>query len=280
MDISRHIQTKKIKYPIPSSKKMPSSISMIISNYNHSHMVMRILWQLAHTQRYMPSNFEVIVTDSGSNKENRDIIENMLLCYRMRLNMRYVYVDCSEQRNKDPKFNGYGPCINAAVKNAKYNLICYCDSSILVPPDYLWDLSYPHTESNKRFVRSPLKNANAKQSEEIVKSGSWEDFDKFGQFKQSQGRPSWSVSKKNFINVGGMDESMLYYGSTDDDFVLRLIMNGCDNVMSQSYVLHLFHEEPHRKGDPRNLAIFKEHARNNTKVVNVNKNWGQYTWIK
>jgi glycosyltransferase involved in cell wall biosynthesis len=278
MDPNQHQDTKPVHYPEPSADLMPQAVSMVVSNYNHSEMLRRLVWLLSQTQKLIPREFELLITDSGSNDENVELVERMLAIFGSQLNIRYVYIDCSDERQADPKFNGYARCVNAGVKLAKHNIIVYADSSILIPDDYLWDLAYPHgTPNARRFVRSPLLNATKEQAK--LFNCRWEKWQDFSPFTPSHGRPSWSIKKQHFMEVGGMDEDMCRYGAVDDDFVLRTIMNSCENLISRSPVLHIYHEEKHRHCDPRNMKIFEDHAGREIKVVNTNREWGRYSAI-
>ena len=251
----------------PSQRTMPESISVLIGNYNHSRFIQALVYRLAYWQSIYPKHLEVIISDSGSNETNQQIIKDMLAEMRGSLRMKYIYLDKSAERKENPRFNGYAFCVNAGAREAQGDVLIHCDSSILVSPTYPQAMSSPHMERERLFVRAGLTNHTEEHTqramqEEHYKTKSWDelvaDLGKNPRF--SLGRPAWSVTKQAFEDVGGMDESMQTYGAIDDDFVTRLMLLGYENVQADVFVIHQFHTED-RKSDGTNERKMRENIK-------------------
>jgi glycosyltransferase involved in cell wall biosynthesis len=266
---------------------MPKSVSVLISNYNHSRFIKALVDQIAYSQLVYPKRLEVIITDSGSDLANQVMIHGMLEEYREVLRMKYVCLDKSAERAANPRFNGYAFCVNVGAQQAAGDVLIHCDSSILIPPTYLEALASPHMERDQLFVRAGLCNIDEKETRLCMAQKMWERgwnsivaHYKMPR-KKSLGRPAWSVTKKAFEVVGGMDESMQTYGAIDDDFVTRLMMSGYNNVEADIYVIHQFHTED-RKNDGVNEGKMHKHCRERTTTVETSSdcdkvmaNWTQ-----
>ncbi len=279
-----HNSHQQLVYPKPLPEHFPVKTSVIIGNYNHSKMVVRLVDNLFYGVK-RDDETEIIIGDSGSDKENQFIIFDLMEQYKGKFPIKYIYCDLSKERAEIPKFHGAVFCVNAAARVAKHDILIYCDSSIILPPSFLFELSSPHCGSMHGFVRAPLLNINMGDVVENEDDRKQPDYyqklkDKFWGTK-SHGRPTWSIRKEDYILLGGMDEEMRYYGIGDDDLVTRCIMRGYGNWMSETEVLHIYHPEPRDDNNHYNARLMQEHINNFQFVVNREKaEWGTYTWVK
>ena len=88
------------------------------------------------------------------------------------------------------------------------------------------------------------------------------------------------MTKKEFIEIGGYDEDFVGYAGDDNDFVQRLLKNGCEYYCNNAKVVHLFHgkrcdSDYHWKNPAWVYNHFLYQVRKHKIVRNENKEWGK-----
>jgi len=97
-------------------------ISIIIPTLNSAKTIQNTL-RLIYSNNFPKEHFEVIVVDNGSTDATERAVRNFPV----------VLLKCLKR--------GQGPARNLGLKNAKGDLICFTDSDILIPKDWLAKMS-------------------------------------------------------------------------------------------------------------------------------------------
>lgn len=282
IDFDSHTHHNQMIYK-PDDVRMPKSVSLVISNYNHTDMALSLLGRIITFQTIIPSEFEIIVSDSGSMAENVAPILSFMDFNKNKIKLKFVYRDMAYAREKyGPAFHGAGFTMNMAAQVAEGDVLIYCDSSIIVPDNFIFEMAHPHVAPNF-FVRAPLWDIKQENVNIIDKKTLYNmsyaqvlgSIDR-SKLKHSMGRPAWSVRLEDYKKIGGMDEDMLYYGVSDDDFVTRLLMIGYKNMMSVSRVIHVWHPQIRDTYYGHNFHIMRSHINKGIWQVNKDKKWGYY----
>ncbi len=273
-----HNSHQQIVYP----KDLPvwgTPVSLMVGNFNHSKMVRRFVENIFLSQPIGSREYyEIVVADSGSDAENIAEIKKLMQEFRGVFPFQFVYVDKTEDRCRIPGFHGFSFCVNAGARVANNDILIYCDSSIIVPPYFLAEMTMPHCGGLNGFLKAPLVNLHSEPDFDHRDIQYYQKIKEKYQLINSHGRPAWSVKKASFIALGGMDEEMTRYSVVDDDFVCRFIMAGGGNWISESEVIHIYHPEPRDDSGGYNAQIMEHHIQTGQVVVNQGKNWGEYTW--
>lgn len=283
MHFLQHQITQEFKYP--KNRIMPESVSVITGSYNHARFFRSLVHRLVNCQEILPEKYEIVVGDTGSNKENQDIFNEILEEYKGKVLIKYVYINKNNMRHI-PHFHAWSFSINAAIKASVGDIVVYCDSQILVPPRLISSLASPHMEADNIFIRSKTLNFSHQETDVAIN----EDFYKkpwneilslVSKKKYSLGRTSWGVRREALIKVGGADERFTHYGCHDDDMILRLMLNGYKNMMADVECIHQRHEDTDRNATDRyNETILKNNLNKKLLVANCGVNWGSFDWIK
>lgn len=267
--------------PFTGNGVMPESVSVHISNYNHARFIQQLVYRLVNCQSELPQNYEIILTDGGSHVSDIELLKSLLEEYSD-VKMTLVLLDKSKERAENSNFNSYSFCINAGAQVSTGDVFIHCDSSILVPDDFVQQMASPHTVDEKIVLRAGLVNYNEEETrqafEEQVYQKDWKSIVGIIQrkLKFSLGRPAWSVRREAFFEVGGMDQEMVVYSEIDDDFITRLIMRGYSNMHIDSFVIHQYHQENRNNHGGVNHRKMLEHIRKRQWRVNEGKEIGQY----
>jgi hypothetical protein len=104
-------------------------------------------------------------------------------------------------------------------------------------------------------------------------------FERLGKKKTSLGRSGWSVQKKELLAVRGVDERFTHYGCHDDDLIVRLMMNGCRNMMGGTAAIHQRHKEDRDSSDKYNETLLKNNVATGCIIPN-DELFGHYDWVK
>jgi len=85
--------------------------------------------------------------------------------------------------------------------------------------------------------------------------------------------------RNEYFSIGGYDEDFIGYASDDNDFVERVLANGCHYLYTDAQIVHLFHgatcdsfADPENKDWVYNQRLLNE--RRGTIIRNKNKEWG------
>ncbi len=252
--------------------------SIIIPSFNSRALLKNVLRHLVQ-QKYERTLFEIIVVDDGSTDGTEQFVKNFLAAERGDLNYTYLYFPRNRERRRgDGNFRA-GIARNQGVKAAKGKYLCFLDSDIIVPPDYLLRLK----ELHERFdviqnVRLHLKNkkknyavsyelVNPQKDTFILEGSYWgklfecSDWESLPFFWKYTCTYSLSLSKELFLAAGGFKKTFVYYGFEDTDLGYRLWKMGAKFHLSKILTYHLETDEDRteyrKSGLERHLVLSK-----------------------
>jgi len=236
-----------INRPGPSIK-----FSVIIPSFESGDEVVKVLRSLRN-QSLDSKLFEVILVDDGSRDKTLQLIQNEILDNGLgNYYFRYFYWD----RSSNPNDYRAGLARNFGVSVSLGQFLCFLDSDILVPPNYLENLEYLfqfHDVIQAR--RDMLTEAASSQARAhmafdhgsiYADSEYWENFK--SQESWTQLRHFWkytctyalSVRKTCFFEAGWFSPEFFTYGFEDVDLGYRLAKQGRRFYLNQNAVYHLF----------------------------------------
>ena len=124
---------------ILSCAKEPK-ISIIITYYNMGKFILDCIKSIEN-QSY--KNYEIIIVDDGSNKENKEVLKN--------INHKIVTLDYNQ---------GQLCALYEGLKQAQGEFICMVDSDDILLPNYLKTLLCAHLNSNFALISSQKGEIN------------------------------------------------------------------------------------------------------------------------
>jgi len=273
-------------YQYGNKKEMPESISVVTGSYNYSHFLRHLIYRMTKVQVALPKKYEIVIADTGSTTEDQEKMLALMEEYRGVVNIKYVMHNKNDIRGSIPHFHAWSFGVNAAFNAAENDVVIYCDSSILVPEDFVLSLGSPHVRHDKLFTRCATYNYNMKETEvsiqeEMYKRPWNEIWALLSKKKSSLGRSGWSVKRKELLDVRGADVRFTHYGCHDDDLIMRMMMNGCRNMSSDTKAVHQSHSDTDRNArDKYNEKILIQNVRGKVIRPNTQADFERYDWIK
>lgn len=234
-------------------------ISVIIPSYNNREYLLNTIKHLAR-QNLSSSKFEVIVVDDGSNDGSQQAVTALAQEYLGKLNFKYIYSPRLKPRKMGDANYRAGISRNLGVKNSSGRILCFLDSDILTPPNYLEDLLEKHRRfdviqckrlnlvNEKSDANIRFEDVNAEVDTFSTEDGYWE---KFYALKDWGAEPFFwkytctyglSVSAKLFKRVGWIRKGFVFYGFEDVELGYRLAQVGARFHLNETITYHLFHK--------------------------------------
>jgi len=250
-------------------------ISVIIPSFNRHNLLKWNLLSLVN--QFIISDVEVIVLNDGLEDATADICYQ----YKDRLNLKYIFTG---QRNKIGNFiwriPGYA--INIGVKQSSGDIIILCCAEMFHANSSI-DLitSVLHGEDADKIIAIPQgKDDNGSFLRHVeLTNGNFEMYEYDRQPKLDNVRlPFFMAMKRNaFIDIGGYDEDFTGTDFDDNDFVDRLIKNGCNHVETPAKIIHLWHNRLPMTSERKirydyNKKLYEE--RKDVIIRNAGKEWG------
>lgn len=230
--------------------------SVVVPTFNSKLLVKNVIKHLLE-QSYDRSRFEIIVVDDGSSDGTQEYIRNFLSPEFGSCQFSYLYFPRSKARNRgDGNFRA-GIARNQGVKAARGKLLCFLDSDIIVPQNFLQDLEEKHkTFDVIQNIRLHLKNkkgnetlnydsVSPKKDTFVQEAGYWS---KLFQTKNWESLPffwkytctySLSLPKELFQRVGWFRKTFVFYGFEDTDLGYRLWQAGAKFHLNPMITYHL-----------------------------------------
>lgn len=282
--IASHTQLEPVieSQQLSKTEKFNPLFSVIIPTYNNKNYVRNTLRHLLE-QSLEKDLFEVIIVDDGSDDETMKAICGDLENRDEEVNVQYIYFPRRESRVMGDGDFRAGIARNLGVKYSTGEYLCFLDSDILTPPNFLEQLLEELQHSDviqakriylKEEVSSNLTNyceINKETDTYIPEGGYWHNF-------YSDPRP-WNIQpnkwkfvctytlvlkKKLFCETGWFRKNYHYYGFEDTDLGYRLVKIGAKLYLSELEVLHLFHEDKrseYRNSDFHRHMLLKKTAK-------------------
>jgi len=263
-------------------------VSLILTSYKRPHLLDFTLKSI-ETQSY---NFdlEIVVVNDGVEDETATICNA-----HGNLNIQYVF---SGHRNIDgDKYRVAGFANNIGVKKSSGDIIILSCAEVMHMNDALSFIVQPLLKQ-KKFITTP-RFMYFDDSGEYTQSLAIRDYLKDNifwtkYFKYKSVDLNWNSQKglhsvkmpylmgmcrERYTTIGGYDEDFVGDAADDNDFVDRIMLDGCAYYYTEALVVHLYHGKTSdgltHWENPKwatNYALYKE--RQGIIVRNKDKEWG------
>ena len=225
------------------------AFSIVIPTFNSGEHLLKVLRSLGR-QRMDGNRFEIIVVDDGSGDGTEALLRARLPeLLSERIHFQYF--------GDEPDFRA-GLIRNVGVSHSRGEFLCFLDSDILVPPDYLRTLESEFQKYDVLQARREMLTVEASRGNEAHKplapADTYADDAYWEAFKASE---SWaalykhwkytctyglSVRRSLFKRAGWFLPDFFTYGFEDVDLGYRLYRLGARFALSASVVHHLYPE--------------------------------------
>jgi glycosyltransferase involved in cell wall biosynthesis len=233
--------------------------SVVIPTYNNQNHL-RVVLKHLYKQNIGLDHFEVIVVDDGGTDQTQPLVLGLLHSLPQPMNFKYVFFQRHRKRVMGDSQYRAGISRNVGVKNSEGEILCFLDSDIVTPPDYLQKVGEALTNYDavqaKRINLSQAASsldfwyeAVDEEQDCIPDEPYWEDF--IATTTHWERRPynwkyvcthSFSLRKDVFWEVGGLKKNYIFYGFEDTDLGYRLVKGGYRLHLLDCRVYHMFHE--------------------------------------
>ena len=202
--------------------------SVIIPCYNCEKTIEHTLASIFE-QTIKPK--EVIIIDDGSTDNTKKVVLETSKKYK--LNVKYFW-----QKNAGP-----AKARNEGAKKATAEIIVFTDSDCIPKVNWLSEMIKPFEKNNVSGVQGAYKS---KQKELISRFGQIEIEERYEKMKSSKeidwiGSYSAAFRRKEFLSLGGYDESFPIASGEDPEFSFRLAKNGGKLIFNQNAVVYHVH---------------------------------------
>jgi glycosyltransferase involved in cell wall biosynthesis len=230
--------------------------SFIIPSFNSKFLLKNVIHHLIELD-YPAEKFEILIVDDGSSDGTLEYIQNFLAPEKGFRNFSYFYFPRPKERKRGDGSFRAGIARNQGAKHAKGRILCFLDSDIIVPKNYLLELTRLHKNFDLvQNTRLHLKNKNGNELQKyefvnpkndtyILEEKYWgklfqtEDWSTLPFFWKYTCTYSLSVSKELFVRAGCFKKTFVYYGFEDTDFGYRLWKLGARFHLSKIITYHL-----------------------------------------
>ena len=245
-------------------------VSVVIPSFENQQYLVKVLDNL-YRQTLPKDLYEVVVVDDGGNDRTVNVIKESYKQHYQGLNLRCVYFPRNKHRTMGDGQYRAGIARNLGVKNSCGEILCFLDSDIIVPTDYLEKVE----EALKVADGVQARRINLKQSAsegrvlyENIHSGHttrdeayWENFNRTDDWQSLN--QSWkylcthsfSIRKELFLQLGAFKKNYIFYGFEDTDFGYRLVKTGGKLKLLDIRVYHLYHRD--ERSEFRNLRYYR-----------------------
>ena len=239
-------KTPKIRYSV---------VIPTYNNQNHLQVVIKHLFQ----QNVGLEAFEIIVVDDGSTDQTQVLLMELLKTFKDSLNFKYIFFPRSEKRVMGDSRYRAGISRNLGARNGVGEILCFLDSDIVVPENYLqkvnesleiWDgVQARRKNLCQKASQLDLEYDSVDQGKDVVSNRAyWEDFNKTKNWHclpynwKYVYTNSFSIKRELFWKLGGLKKNFIFYGFEDTELGYRLVKRGYRLHLLDLDVFHLFHE--------------------------------------
>ncbi|KLU67604.1 MULTISPECIES: glycosyltransferase [Desulfosporosinus] len=234
--VSQKLMAKKNTKRSAGQKKKPK-ISIIITTFQRVNLLKWGLFSLS--QQTIPFEFETIVVNDGLQDETEEVCNE----FKEKLNLKYIF---SGQRNlnSEPVWRIPGFAINIGVKQSSGDILVLCCAEMFHINQTIAALITPILDQPK-LLGIPIgkDDRDGRFLEQIKdKNGSFE-LDALNNCIVLDTRMPFlmAMHRDQFYEIGGYDEDFVGIAYDDNDFIHRLLGNGCSYCMTTAITVHLYH---------------------------------------
>ena len=267
---SQEIMNAKPKY---QSEIKRHKISIIITTFQRTHLLKWGLYSLS--LQTMPFDFETIVVNDGLQDETEAICNE----FKEKLNLKYIF---SGQRNLngDLVWRVPGFAINIGVKQSSGDILVLCCAEMLHINHTIARLTNPILDNPKLLgIPAGKDDRDGAFLEYIDKHNGSFELDVYNKCIVLNTKMPFlmALHRSQFFEIGGYDEDFVGIAYDDNDFIDRLLRNGCIYCQTDAATMHLYH--PRAEGyytDPPEWEFNKNlyFSRIGKIVRNEGREWG------
>lgn len=240
--------------------RIPIDVSVIIPSYNNRDYLLNTVRHLCR-QSMSRSHFEIIVVDDGSNDGSITALKSEMARLEGQINFKYIFSPRAKPRTMGDANYRAGISRNLGVKNAVGRILCFLDSDILTPVDFLEDLLEKHrtydvvqcrrlnlkkelSDSRIAFEKiDPLNDTFKVEGdywEKFYALDEWTSAPYFWKYTCTYGL---SLPAQLFKRVGWIRRGFVFYGFEDVELGYRLAKVGARFHLNKMATYHLFHHD-------------------------------------
>jgi len=250
-------------------------VSIIVTSFKRAHLLKWGLHSL--TKQNIPFAFETLVLNDGIHDATKAICQE----YEQKLNIKYIFTG---QRNLAGELNWRVPgfAINIGAKLADGDVLIISCAEMFHINDTIARLTYPLLFNNK-FIGIPvgIDDQDGFFLNHIANNNGYFKVDMAEQRYTSLNTHLpflMSISRKEFLAIGGYDEDFVGIGYDDNDLVDRLLNNGCSYYQTDAQTIHLYHERQvwGRNARTRLMQNYQLYIQRQGQIIrNQNREWGK-----
>lgn len=207
-------------------------MSVIVPTYNRKNTVINTLRHLQR-QDFSVERYEIIIVDDGSDDGTLERVREHLARTPSRFNLKYLYLSRSTARRPGDANFRVGIARNLGAKHATGQILVFVDSDILVPSDFIADISRQHAIADViqyQQVQIPFKKGSQRPRYQELEPAAHGIRSEGGHWEQFYARPDWhalplywkyisaaclSLKREHFDACGGFARAFNSYGFED-----------------------------------------------------------------
>ena len=259
--------------------RRPLQVSIVIPSYNNRRYLANTFKHLLR-QTVSPQDFEIIIVDDGSDDGSEETLVELARPYFGKINFKYIYSPRTKPRQMGDANYRAGISRNLGVKHASGDIVCFLDSDILTPNNFVADLIQKHVHYD--VIQCQRLNLTKDRSNEYIHydainpkkdifhtdGGYW---DEFHQFKDWGAVPFFwkytctyglSMKLETFKKIGWIKRGFIFYGFEDTELGYRLAKAGYRFHLNDMVTYHLYHFD--QRSEFGNAAYLRERLLGNT----------------
>ena len=236
-DVSQELLEVKKNAKSSVERVIKPKVSIIMTTFQRVHLLKWGLNSLA--QQTIPFDFETIVVNDGLQDETEEICNE----FKEKLNLKYIF---SGQRNLNsgPVWRVPGFAINIGVKQSSGDILVLCCAEMFHVNQTIAALINPILDQPKLLGIPIGKDDRDGAFLEHIneRDGSFE-LDTLNNCIGLDTRMPFlmAMHREQFYEIGGYDEDFVGIAYDDNDFIQRLLNNGCSYRQTSAVTVHLYH---------------------------------------
>lgn len=251
-----------------------NKVSILITSFMRPHLLKWNLFSLARQK--IGSKFEVIVLNDGVPDETEAVCRE----YQDMLDLKYVFTG---QRNQGGEIIYRVPAfaLNIGIRIASGEILIISCAEMFHINNTIDLLAAPLKYDPRLLATSIGMDDDGTFLEYVTRHNG--DFD-FQAYHQRYPRLNtkipflMAIHRNEIFAIGGYDEDFTGFAYDDNDFVDRLLDNGCSYCLTQAKTIHLYHVRHDRGLEQSPEYLYNQrlyHSRKGQIVRNTDREWGK-----